>query len=261
MKPYKVHNQDSMTPIIVTCEHASSTIPRQFGTMGLDRKSLARVSYLQDTGAKDLAKIIAFGLNARCIYPAQSRLIIDTNRTLDSPELFRTDSFGTAIPKNMHLSDDEKEDRIAKYYAPYHNRLKKELDYLKEKCGVVHYISVHSFNQFVNGEERKVDIGILFRYDKDEYFCSTIKRILEEQKDLSVKFNEPYSSKESDNDAIGTIETYGNDKNIRCIEFEVNDKYLKNDDSVRKMGALLLGAVKRAIISSESKTRWTNTVN
>jgi len=196
--------------------------------------------------------MMAKTLGASGIMSEYSRLLIDINRPVDHPNLVIGNSRGKEIPGNQDISPEERQNRIKKFYEPYHAALQGELKKLQDKHGKIFYICMHTFNNILNGEERKVDIGLLYRYSKDEAFNHTIKKLLGERTDYRVEFNQPYSAA---NSAGHTMNTYGKGDKYRCVEFEINDKHLKDPESVKEMGELLSSVMQDAIKIHEGKRK------
>ncbi len=230
-------------PILISCEHASRKIPLRYWNLGLDKKKLKQVSYLYDVGAEKVAATISKYLGAETVMPRYSRLLVDMNRSPDDPSIFRSDSFGTDIPGNRDITEQEKKKRLSDHYIPYHNRLWRKIRSLREKNKRSYYIIVHSFNHIVDGVERTPDIGILWKFEKDRQFCSTIKKKLSDA-GLDARFNKPYTAKGK---GAYCMTVYGNHHSIRCVEFEINDKFLKDKKGIIKMSRLLSGILREVI--------------
>lgn len=244
MKHFQVLNPDSDGPILVSCEHASKIIPEEYSNFGV--KNPSQLPDWHDVGAGELALLIVKQLKARGIMPLFSRMVINVNKPIGDPKLINDSCFGVRIPGNENLSLKEKKERIFKYYLPYHRQLKRELLNLKKQHQKIFFVSVHSFFHKINREERKIDIGILYKYKKDFAFCNKIKKLLEKKTNFDIRFNKPYSAHET---AGYTINKYGNDKNINCIEFEINDRHLKTKENIQKIGEFLSEALEEAIKS------------
>jgi len=244
MKSYKILNFNSKQPIFISCEHASKVIPKKYGTIGIKRKNLLNIPDYYDVGAEELTRIIAKKLNAKCIIPNYSRMVINLNKHLNHQKLISDVCFGIEIPGNKDLTNSERNNRIKKYYLPYHDRIKREIQELKKNHKKVYYISIHSFFHKLNRVKRIIDVGILYKYKKDIRFCKKIKKLLTEKTDFNIKYNQPYSSFKT---AGYTINKYGESKDISCVEFEINDKHLKDTKSIKKMGNILSSILKKII--------------
>jgi predicted N-formylglutamate amidohydrolase len=97
---------------------------------------------------------------------------------------------------------------------------------LKVLKPVVH-LSIHTFTPVLNGDERSVDIGVLFDPNrKSEYeFCHLFVDCLEQVlPHFKILFNEPY--KGTDDGFTTYLRTKFPDEEYLGIEIEVNQKYL-----------------------------------
>jgi len=242
MKYFKILNPNSNQPVLLTCEHASKNIPENYGNLGV--RDLSQLPDWHDVGAGELAVRIARQLKAKTLIPLISRTVINLNKPLNHPNLINPRCFGSPIPGNIELSKNEKMQRIFKYYLPYHRQLKRELLNLKKQHRKIFFVSIHSFFHKLNGKEKKIDVGILYKYEKDAGFCQKIKDLIEKKTNFIVRFNEPYSAHET---AGYTVNKYGSDKNINCVEFEINDKHLKTKENIQKIGNLLTEVLKEVI--------------
>ncbi|MCZ7679044.1 MAG: N-formylglutamate amidohydrolase [Sandaracinaceae bacterium] len=114
-------------PVFVTCEHASQRMPLGFRWPDADRR-LIDTHWAYDLGAREMARSLAEGLDAGAVLSRYSRLLIDPNRPLGSPTLFRTHAEGAPIELNTtELDEDERRRRIERLYRPYHEAIDREL--------------------------------------------------------------------------------------------------------------------------------------
>jgi len=206
------------------------------------KRKLLRLPDYCDRGAEELCRFLSTHFKAKCILPKYSRMLINLNKPVNDKKLINYYCFGTLIPGNKNISSKEKRHRIADYYNPYHNKLAKEVQRIKKIKS--YYICVHTFFHIVNGIERKPDIGLLFKYKKDAGLCNQIKKALLDNSGYDVGVNQPFSAFRT---AAYSMNKYGKSKNISCVEFEINDKHLRNTKSVRNMGKLLCIALEAAI--------------
>jgi len=96
-------------------------------------------------------------MRAVCVLSRVSRLLIDVNRPLHSPTLFRDIADGKPVMLNHQLTAAEKEKRIKNYYQPYHAALHSVISSKPIKL----ILSLHSYTQSYEGQKRDVEIGIL----------------------------------------------------------------------------------------------------
>lgn len=186
--PVRTEGADRPSRWLVTCDHASNRVPREFanGALGLSQSDMSR-HIAWDPGALGVARAIAERLDAPCVWATYSRLVIDPNRGEDDPTLVMSLCDGTVIPGNHGIDDEEVERRIAAYHRPYHDRVK---DLASRRADTV-YVSIHTFTrQFRNRPPRPWDIGLLFAADRR--LADPLGDILAER-GVRVGMNEPYA--------------------------------------------------------------------
>lgn len=185
--------------VLVTCEHGGSELPpgRPWHAQDLRLKG---THWAGDLGAGDFSREIAARLRVPALIHDFSRLIIDVNRPLDDPTLFRATAEGVPIELNQSITVAERQKRIERYYRPYHD----ELNFLTHILNPPLLLSVHSFTNNYEGKRRDIDLGILFnRHESlalefEAYFRSA---------GYQVRLNEPWSGKEGFMYALSQVET------------------------------------------------------
>ena len=70
------------SPILFTCEHASSDIPKKYKNLGLTTKQLRNCKDLYDPNAFELFDALVKKFNSSSQYSQMSRLVVDMNRNL-----------------------------------------------------------------------------------------------------------------------------------------------------------------------------------
>ncbi len=187
-QPFVITGETRPAPWLVTCDHASNTVPPfvNSGSLGLPEDDMARhIAF--DPGAAGVAKALGAALDAPVICSNFSRLVIDPNRGLDDPTLLMRLYDGTLIPANRFATDADIAERLDRCYRPYHAALEE----LAARPGIC-LISVHSFTPQLKGRPpRPWQIGILSASDR-RVADPLIARLTEEP-DLTVGDNEPYS--------------------------------------------------------------------
>lgn len=116
----RVTNAGGRGAFVLTCDHASNFVPREFGNLGLPDSELQR-HIAWDPGALPVARLLSEAMDAPLIETCISRLVLDCNRPLDAPDLIPTVSEATPIPGNSSLSPDERDARIALCWQPFHD--------------------------------------------------------------------------------------------------------------------------------------------
>ncbi len=185
-EPFYIHGADRPGTWVVTCDHATNTVPPfvNGGTLGLPPEDMDRhIAY--DVGAEGLALALGAALNSPVICSNFSRLVIDPNRGLDDPTLLMKLYDGSVIPANR--SGDDLQTRLARCYEPYH----AALETLMARPHAV-LLSIHSFTPQLRGRPpRPWHVGILSAHDRR--LADPLLARLAGEPDLSVGDNEPYS--------------------------------------------------------------------
>jgi predicted N-formylglutamate amidohydrolase len=201
--------------LIITCEHAGNKVPEEYQQLFQGQSEILASHRGWDPGAWPLAMDLAQTLNAPLFGCLTSRLLIETNRSLENEQLF---SEFTSL-----LSTREKEKLINHIYHPYRNEVESAIEHAPKP---VLHLSIHSFTPIWNYLERKTDIGILF--DPDRKSESVFSQLLRDQlhqhlPEFHIHFNEPY--KGTDDGFTTWLRKKYNDTEYTGIEIEVNQKF------------------------------------
>lgn len=186
--PFFVHGETRPARWLVTCDHATNTVPPEVenGDLGLPRPDMERhIAY--DVGAYGLAEHLGVLLDAPVIASNFSRLVIDPNRGEDDPTLLMKLYDGSIIPGNRHADAAERERRLNLCYRPYHAALAR-------MAALPHAVllSVHSFTRQLRGHDpRPWHVGVL--YGEDDRLARPLIELLEAEGDITVGDNQPYS--------------------------------------------------------------------
>ncbi len=144
-----------------------------------------------DIGAAALTEALSERLEVPAVLANFSRLVVDPNRGLDDPTLITALSDGTLVPGNRNLARDEREARIAQYYAPYHAAIDQALARAKRMVAAPVIFSIHSFTPRWRGVMRPWHLGIL--WNKDDRVVRPLLKRLRAEGAFVVGDNEPYS--------------------------------------------------------------------
>lgn len=187
--------------IIVSCEHASHAVPAVLEYLFSGAEGVLNSHRAWDVGAQDMAHCLASHWDAPLFSGKITRLVCDLNRSETNPGLWSEWS--------RHLSSGEKKACLEKWYYPYWKAVKEavEQNISDSEAGsgvsgsaqiplsrIVHF-SVHSFTPLWKGQERKVDLGLLYDPSRREEASlalalqSTLARIMPS---LRVRRNVPY---------------------------------------------------------------------
>jgi predicted N-formylglutamate amidohydrolase len=173
--------------LVFTCEHASNVLPEPWRWPEADHW-LVDTHWASDIGAGPFTRRVANLMNAPAVLSKFSRLLIDPNRPLDSETLFRQNADGHQVHLNEALLDAEREQRLERFYHPYHAAVSSMVE--RSRGDTV--FSIHSFTDEYEGDKRALELGVLF--DDDEEPAYRLIRHLEGA-GFHVLANEPWSGK------------------------------------------------------------------
>jgi predicted N-formylglutamate amidohydrolase len=202
--------------LIITCEHAGNQVPENYSHIFSDVHDVLQSHQGWDPGALEIARFVATECSAPLFSCETTRLLIETNRSLNSHQLYSRYS--------RKLYDTDHDFILQQYYYPHRNSVEELISKVSKPAL---HLSIHSFTPVLNGDTRNVDVGILFDPDRkgESDFCRQLCDGLEEALPfLVVKFNEPY--KGTDDGFTTYLRTKFNDDEYLGIEVEVNQKYL-----------------------------------
>ncbi len=185
--PYRIEGEDRNSRFLVTCDHATNTVPPDLGgSLGLPQADMDRhIAY--DIGALGTARALAAALAAPLVASNFSRLVIDPNRGEDDPTLLMRLYGGSSIPGNRHADDAERARRLDRYWHPYHGAIERMAAGRKD----VAIVAVHSFTPQLRGRlPRPWHVGILHAWDAR--LSDPLIDLLEREPDLTVGRNQPY---------------------------------------------------------------------
>lgn len=179
--------EDSLSRLVLVCDHAGRHIPRALGDLGLPAAERER-HIAWDIGALGVAQRLSETFDATLVWQNYSRLVVDCNRPPDSAELFTECSEATVVPGNVGIDDAMRNARLEHIYRPYHDRIAQLLDARAGRDTV--FVAVHSFTPVYHGRSRPWHIGVL--HNDDAPYARAVLRELEGIDDIVVGENEPY---------------------------------------------------------------------
>ncbi len=158
----EVVNPDGRSAAFLICDHASNRIPRRLGTLGLS--AAEREDHIAwDPGAADMARTLSALLDAPLVLSGYSRLVIDCNRPMDSPQLTAATSGGVPVPGNAAVSPLDRQSRIDELHRPYHDRIEEMLEARAGRSTLL--LSIHSFTPELGDGPRPWRIAIAYGRD------------------------------------------------------------------------------------------------
>ena len=224
-------NKNFSNHIVFICDHASNYIPRKYRKLGISDSNLeSHIAF--DIGAKNFTINLAKELKQSYFLSNFSRLLIDPNRKEIDRELIPVSSFGVNIPKNLNISDDEREYRINFFYENYHKNLK---NFVKKKINdynKVFLVSIHTFTKSSKNFDRGVEVGLLWNKTMD--LLLPIQRNLKENK-IHFGRNYPYSGFHYNY----TLDRLCINIDLKGITIEIRNDLICNQKGIKKYLTLM----------------------
>lgn len=239
---YELINPQGRFPLILTCEHASYSLPTEYQGLGVTESDVQRhIGW--DIGARAVVAQLAQVLDAPAICSGYSRLLIDCNRALNDHDLIVEQSDHTIVPGNHNLTVEERQRRIAHFYDPYH----EAIDFLVQSHAgqPLTLLSVHSFTPVLGKKERRFDLGVLF--DAYDDLAHEVGQRLHHE-GHRVRYNEPYSGYDG---LIFSARNHGEKNGIVYLELEVNQNLIETTEGAARIGTVVSN-VCRALFSVKS---------
>jgi len=175
---------------VVTCEHGGNRIPTAY--VDLFHGWQARLSSHQgyDAGALIMARDLAAALQAPRVVSTVSRLLVDLNRSLSSPQAW--------WEATLRLSPTSKQVIVSRHYTPYRQRLMEIVVAAVAAGRRVIHVSSHSFTPVLDGQVRNADVGLLYDPARPGEVAVAARwkaAFAAQSADLRVRRNYPYHGK------------------------------------------------------------------
>jgi len=221
--PCHTEGEGHRSAFVLICDHAGARVPRRLSGLGLHAHDLERhIGW--DIGAAAIGQKLGDMLEAPLILQRYSRLVIDCNRPLHSPESIVRCSDGIAIPGNAHVSENEAALRAREIFWPYHRRIRDTLDERRRHGRSTLLISLHSFTPTYGGSPRPWHIGLL--YNRDMRLARALAPALHAETGLVVGDNEPYSVGD---DSDYSIPEHGERRGLPHVAIEIRQDLIADD--------------------------------
>lgn len=221
-------------PVVMTCEHASVRMPEPWAWPEADRW-LVGTHWSYDLGVADLVRALHDRTGWPAVLSRFTRLLVDPNRPVDHPDLFRTTAEGRVVHLNAGLSQAERARRIRALHAPY----EATVDQVVEAAADAVVMSLHSFTPVYEGKRRALELGVLF--DEDEDTARQIAQLLSDA-GWHVRLNEPYSGRAG---LMYAAARPAKKFDRTSIELEVRQDLLMDPDRVERLAADIEAAARR----------------
>jgi predicted N-formylglutamate amidohydrolase len=241
--PFTVHTAGGGGQIVLCCEHGGRAVPRCLADRAPGPEDMDR-HIAWDVGAAPTAWLIADRLSAPLALQTYSRLVIDSNRPRNAPDLAPEVSDGSVIPFNRSLDAAEIEGRWSAIHQPFHAAVDRLVATRRPRA----FVAVHSFTpQLRGGALRPMAVGLLVR--RDPAFALAIAAALGElAPDTPVAMNAPY---EIEDDSDYTIPVHAEPRGLAHVLIEIRNDLIADAAGVERWGALVAAALSSALATMD----------
>lgn len=174
---------------VVSCEHASPAVPPELVERFADAGEVMTTHRAWDAGARPIAEMFAATWGAPLFCGEATRLVCDLNRSIGNKTLWSEWTRDLPPPVQAGI--------LKRWYHPYRDAVTGAVASAVEKGGAdgCFHLSVHSFTPVWKGEERKVDLGLL--YDPARPREKALALAIQDElgralPDLRIRRNAPY---------------------------------------------------------------------
>jgi predicted N-formylglutamate amidohydrolase len=248
--PFLHRRRDALSPLLLTCEHASRALPFSRGVSRRERRFLA-THWGWDIGAWALTCELTDRLGLEAIGGRWTRLLIDLNRRAGDPTLVRRHVEGVELSWNRGLDPAEVERRLADFHTPYHVALDGLILHRLVRDVRPILLAVHSFTPTLDGRARPFEIGVLYGRDLElgRRFGRALRR-----RGLTVRYNQPYSGLAG---MMYSVDRHGTHHGLPCLELEVSQRIAATRRQVARLAAAVAPVLAELIESRPSRARST----
>lgn len=211
--------------LLFTCEHASNRVPSKYKPLFAGCEALLASHRGWDPGTLPLGRTLANNFDAPLLATNATRLLIEPNRSLHHLRLF------SDVTRELPAAD--KQQIVEQWYMPHREAVIAAIGERVQDGQCVIHIGVHSFTPVFEGEERQVDLGLLYdpKRAREKTFCAAwAKRLRSQASHLRVRMNQPYRGA-ADGLTTTMRKQFAPDTYLG-IEIEVNQRLLQSGSHV-----------------------------
>jgi predicted N-formylglutamate amidohydrolase len=190
--PVRTVNGHGQSPFVIVCDHASNRIPSRYAGLGLPASELIR-HIAWDPGALGVSMRLGELLDAPLVHSTVSRLVVDCNRFPDADTLMPAISEHTETPGNAVITAEDRAERMARYYLPFHDAVDRLLAARRAAGQETILVCMHSFTPTFKGAARPWPVGILPPPD-ERFSAALLEALRDEVPDANIGWNEPYAA-------------------------------------------------------------------
>ncbi len=236
--PVEIFRGESASPILIVCDHAGNGVPQILQDRMPEPEDMARHIAI-DVNARPVAQIVARELDSTLVAQRYSRLVIDMNRPLDSPELCPEVSDGSAIPFNLNLTRGQIDERIAEIFNPYHIAISVNIDNRDNPPAAM--VAIHSFTPQLRDQPPRVWHADLISRTSVDLVLELREFLKLERPQLNFGVNDIFAvSDKSDY----TLRTHAEARGLMGLSIEIRNDLLSSDAEIADWGMLLARGLK-----------------
>jgi predicted N-formylglutamate amidohydrolase len=241
-RPVGVRNPGADSPFLLISDHAGNAVPVALNDLGLPRSELDRHIGI-DIGILGVSERLSDLLQAPLVFQRYSRLVVECNRRLTSPDSIALVSDGTVVPGNAGLDAEARRQRVAEIVEPYHREIVGRLEYNEALKRQAILVSMHSFTPslLARPAPRPWHIGLC--YGADRRFTLPMLAALDKQTHLIVGRNEPYAV---DMAKDYSIPVHGEGRGLPYAEIEIRQDLIASAEGQRAWAERLAGVLREA---------------
>lgn len=231
--PVEIFRVENPSPVLIVCDHAGNAVPSNLQQLMPKSEDMNRHIAI-DVGARTVAQIVARALNSNLIMQRYSRLVIDMNRPLNSPELCPEVSDETHIPFNRNLTDSQKKSRVVEIFEAYHNSIAGVIGESENPPKAL--VAIHSFTPSLrNQPPRFWHFDLISR--SEEYLALELRDFLQSKRpEFNYGVNEIFSVSDSSD---YTLRTHAENRGLLGLSIETRNDLLTSDTDIKNWAHLL----------------------
>lgn len=245
--PCEIVNPGGQGRVVLICEHGGRLVPRSLNDLGLPDEVFER-HIAWDIGAAGVARAMSEMLDAPLLLQRYSRLVIDCNRNLQSPDLVPEVSDSTLVPGNQNLTRAQRQARYDAILAPFHASVARMLDGRPAPERTV-IVMIHSFTPQLQSEDtlRPMHLGLLYNRDP-RLGLALATAVRADNPGLIVTENAPYQCSDLTDYAVPV---HAEPRGVLHVLVEIRNDQIATPDAQEAWAGILTRGLKRALDTLE----------
>ena len=146
----------------------------------------------------------------------------DPREAADGSDVVYTDVWAS-------MGQESEADHRREIFAPYHDRIRQDLDRRREAARPTLLVTLHSFTPAMAGFDRPWHCGVL--YHRDARLAHALRDALQAEGDLVVGDNQPYAVSDTSDYAVPV---HGEARGLPHVELEIRQDLIADDAGQRQ---------------------------